>query len=65
MIASLAMGLRYSFEMIAEADALEAAIAETLDAGIRTSDIMAPGAKEVNTSGMGDAVAERLRAKLS
>ncbi|MCK5931991.1 MAG: 3-isopropylmalate dehydrogenase [Fulvimarina manganoxydans] len=65
MIASFAMGLRYSFEMITEADALEAAIAETLDAGIRTGDIMAPGASQVNTAGMGDAVAERLRAKLS
>ena len=32
------------------------AIAETLDAGIRTGDIMAPGATQVNTAGMGDAV---------
>lgn len=64
MIASLAMGLRYSFGMVAEADALEAAIAETLEAGIRTGDIMAPGCTEVGTSGMGDAVAERFQAKL-
>ena len=50
MIASLAMALRYSFEMIKEADALEAAIAETLEAGIRTGDVMAPGCTEVGTS---------------
>ncbi|MBP0614951.1 3-isopropylmalate dehydrogenase [Jiella mangrovi] len=65
MIASLSMGLRYSFEMIREADALEAAIAETLEAGIRTVDVMAPGCSEVGTTGMGDAVAERFRAKLT
>jgi len=65
MIASLAMGLRYSFEMLAEADALEAAIAETLEAGIRTGDIMAEGCTKVGTSAMGDAVAERFRAKLT
>ncbi|MBO0903075.1 3-isopropylmalate dehydrogenase [Jiella sonneratiae] len=64
MIASLAMGLRYSFEMIREADALEAAVAETLEAGIRTGDVMAPGCTEVGTGEMGDQVAERFRAKL-
>ncbi|MCB8837702.1 3-isopropylmalate dehydrogenase [Aurantimonas sp. VKM B-3413] len=65
MIASFAMGLRYSFQMIAEADALEAAIAETLEAGIRTGDIMAEGCEQVGTAGMGDAVAARFRAKLA
>ena len=64
MIASLAMGLRYSFQMIAEADALEAAMALTLEAGIRTGDIMAPGCRQVGTVEMGDAVAELFRAKL-
>ncbi|MBO0661228.1 3-isopropylmalate dehydrogenase [Jiella sp. MQZ9-1] len=65
MIASFAMGLRYSFEMIPEADALEAAIAETLQAGIRTGDVMAAGCRHVGTTAMGDAVAERFKAKLT
>ena len=37
MIASFAMCLRYSFEMVAEADRLEAAIAAVLDEGYRTA----------------------------
>ncbi len=64
MIASFAMGLRYSFQMTTEADALEAAMAETLEAGIRTGDIMAPGCRKVGTAEMGEAVAERFEAKL-
>src|SRR6187401_955146 len=58
MIASFAMCLRYSFEMIAEADRLEAAIAAVLDAGYRTRDIMSDGMKEVGTTAMGDAIIE-------
>ena len=65
MMASFAMGLRYSFQMVAEADALEAAMALTLEAGVRTGDIMAPGCRQVGTSEMGDAVAELFRARLS
>jgi 3-isopropylmalate dehydrogenase len=56
MIASLAMCLRYSFGMVAEADLLEQAISKTLDQGIRTSDIMSAGMTEVGTNGMGTAV---------
>src|SRR5438874_2087750 len=40
MIASFAMCLRYSFNMVAEADRLEAAIAAVLDEGYRTKDII-------------------------
>ena len=43
MIASFAMCLRYSFNMVAEADRLEKAIAAVLDEGIRTGDIMSAG----------------------
>ena len=43
MIASFAMCLRYSFDMVAEADRLEAAIAAVLDEGLRTKDIMSDG----------------------
>src|SRR5690606_14330896 len=61
MIASFAMCLRYSFSMIEEADALEAAIAATLDAGLRTPDIMSEGMVEVGTSRMGDEILARVR----
>src|SRR6218665_3269788 len=56
MIASFAMCLRYSFNMIAEADRLEKAIANVLDQGIRTGDIMAEGSRQVGTVEMGDAI---------
>jgi len=56
MIASFAMCLRYSFEMIAEADALEKAIANVLDRGIRTGDIVSDGMTPVGTVEMGDAI---------
>ncbi|WP_105386222.1 3-isopropylmalate dehydrogenase [Neorhizobium alkalisoli] len=56
MIASFAMCLRYSFNMVKEADNLEKAIANVLDQGIRTGDIMAEGCRQVGTSEMGDAI---------
>ncbi|MBE1204383.1 3-isopropylmalate dehydrogenase [Aminobacter carboxidus] len=56
MIASFAMCLRYSFNMVAEADRLEAAIAAVLDDGLRTKDIMSEGKTEVGTTAMGDAI---------
>ncbi|WP_062230358.1 3-isopropylmalate dehydrogenase [Aureimonas sp. N4] len=65
MIASFAMMLRYSFAMVDEADKLEAAIAEVLESGTRTGDIMAPGCREVGTSEMGDAVLDAFRRKLA
>jgi 3-isopropylmalate dehydrogenase len=56
MIASFAMCLRYSFNMIKEAENLEKAIANVLDQGIRTGDIMTDGCRKVGTSEMGDAI---------
>ena len=56
MIASFAMCLRYSFNMIKEADNLEKAIANVLEQGIRTGDIMAEGARKVGTGEMGDTI---------
>ncbi|MEM0899342.1 MAG: 3-isopropylmalate dehydrogenase [Pseudomonadota bacterium] len=61
MIASFAMCLRYSFNMIAEADQLEAAIATVLDQGLRTGDIMADGCQKVTTAEMGDAICAAYR----
>jgi 3-isopropylmalate dehydrogenase len=63
-ILSLAMCLRYSFDRGQDADLLEQAVSETLSAGVRTGDIMAPGCTRVNTQGMGDAILDQL-ARLS
>src|SRR5262244_3496921 len=51
MIASFAMALRYSLNRPAEAELLEKAVASVLDQGIRTGDIMQPGATKVGTKG--------------
>ncbi|MBD0414075.1 3-isopropylmalate dehydrogenase [Oryzicola mucosus] len=56
MIASFAMCLRYSFNMVEEADRVEAAIAAVLDEGLRTADIMSEGKTQVGTVEMGDAI---------
>jgi 3-isopropylmalate dehydrogenase len=54
MILSLAMALRYSFDLAAEADAVEQGVRDVLAAGARTADIMQPGMKQVSTRAMGD-----------
>jgi 3-isopropylmalate dehydrogenase len=56
MLASFAMAMRYSFNMGAEADRLEAAIATTLARGLRTADIKSEGAMVVSTAEMGEAI---------
>ena len=65
MIASFAMCMRYSFEMIKEADALEASIAAVLDSGKRTGDIMDDGCAQVSTSEMGEAILNVFKGKLA
>ena len=66
-ILSASMMLRYSFDMIKEADAIEEAVRKTLSDGIRTTDIMpadkvkAASMKPVSCSEMGDAVAARIK----
>ncbi len=54
----MTMCLRYSFEMITEADRLEAAIAQVLDDGLRTGDIMSEGMTQIGTTQMGAAILE-------
>ncbi|SFK68162.1 3-isopropylmalate dehydrogenase [Methylocapsa palsarum] len=62
MIGSLAMALRYSFEMGELADRIERAISLVLEKGLRTADI-AGGAKQIlSTAQMGDAVLAELKA---
>lgn len=59
-ILSAAMLLRYSFKMDAEADAVEAAVNKTLEAGFRTGDIMSGGMTPVSCSEMGTKIAENI-----
>ncbi|SEA08101.1 3-isopropylmalate dehydrogenase [Desulfuromusa kysingii] len=61
-ILSAAMMLRYSFNMVAAADAINAAVEVVLNNGYRTGDIYQGGdnEKKVNTSEMGDAIIAQL-----
>jgi 3-isopropylmalate dehydrogenase len=56
-IMSVAMMLRFSFDMAEEADAIEAAVNRALDDGYRTGDIMQEGMKKVGCSEMGSIIA--------
>ena len=57
---STAMMLRYSFGLEREAQLVERAVNDVLDAGLRTADIAARGAETLSTSAMGRAVIDRL-----
>jgi 3-isopropylmalate dehydrogenase len=59
-ILSAAMLLRYSLDLDAEADAIEAAVQKVLEDGFRTRDIMEEGLTQVGTREMGDLVVERI-----
>lgn len=61
-ILSASMMLRYSFAMIEAADAIDAAVEKTLNAGFRTGDIYqgSEGEKQVNTVEIGDAIIANL-----
>lgn len=60
-ILSMAMMLRYSFDLDREADAVEQAVADVLIEGYRTIDIMSEGKKQTGTSEMGDLIAGYIR----
>ena len=62
MIASFGMALRYSFEMIKEAEMVDTAIANVLEKGLRTRDIATDGDTVVTTAEMGAAVIKELEA---
>lgn len=59
-ILSAAMMLRYSFDLNAEADAVEEAVKMVLKKGYRTIDIMFEGNILVGTSEMGDAIIKEI-----
>lgn len=60
-ILSVAMMLRYSLACPAAANAIEAAVGQVLDQGLRTPDIVSGGGPSVSTSEMGDAVVAALK----
>ena len=59
-VLSAALMLRYSFNENEAAAAIEKAVEQTLESGVRTVDLARPGEKSVSTSEMGHAIAERL-----
>ncbi len=64
-ILSFAMALRYSFDLGAEADRLEAAVQQVLADGVRTADLMQKdGGTPVTTAQMGDAVVAALNTSI-
>src|SRR5271167_750007 len=62
MIASFGMALRYSFDMGALADKVDAAIAAVLANGLRTADIKSEGTTAASTTQMGAAILKELQA---
>ncbi len=59
-ILSLAMMLRYSFGLAAEAQTIEAVVGEVLQEGYRTYDIMDEGKIKVGTKEMGDLITRKV-----
>ena len=55
------MMLRYSLNLDAEADAIEAAVQKVLEDGYRTIDIMSDGCQLVGCDAMGDAIVQRIQ----
>jgi 3-isopropylmalate dehydrogenase len=60
-ILSAAMMLRYSFDLDKEADAIEKAVKEVLQAGYRTADIWSEGMTKVGCTRMGEVICEALK----
>ncbi len=55
-ILSIAMMLRYTFGLLEEADAVEAAVKKVLADGYRTPDLMANGGNQIGTKEAGDLI---------
>jgi 3-isopropylmalate dehydrogenase len=60
-ILSVAMMLRHSFNDAVNADRVEKAVIQSLDAGYRTADIYSEGTRKVGTQEMGAAIIAALR----
>jgi len=61
-ILTAAMLLRFSFDMHAEAAAIEQAVDRAIADGARTADIVEPGGTPISTSEMGATIVERITA---
>ncbi len=59
-ILSVAMMLKYSFDMEDAAVEIESAVERVLNKGLRAADIAQPGTKKVSSSGMGEAILKEL-----
>ncbi len=59
-ILSVAMMFRYSFQLAAEADAIEAAVDKALADGWRTADIAKPGEVVIGTKQMGQVIRDNI-----
>ncbi len=59
-ILSMAMMLRYSFDLDSEANAVETAVRQVLTEGYRTADLAQKGQSSVSCSEMGDQIAMRV-----
>jgi len=59
-ILSFGMMLRYSFDMTEQADMVDKAVANALDRGVRTSDILQPNTARISTHVMGDTILREL-----
>ena len=62
-VLSVAMLLRYSVNMVADADRVERAVERVLAAGHRTADIARPGEKALGTRQMGDLIVREVEAQ--
>ena len=60
-ILSVAMMLRYSFDLETEAQTVENAVLHTLEQGYRTYDIMSDGKMRTGTEEMGDLIAQKVK----
>jgi 3-isopropylmalate dehydrogenase len=60
-ILSVAMMLRYSFDLETEATTVEDAVLYTLEQGYRTYDIMSEGKIRLGTRQMGDLIAQKVK----
>lgn len=59
-ILSVAMMLRYSFDLEKEAELVEQAVGTVLEEGYRTADIMQPGMRQIGTAEMAELVAQKI-----
>jgi 3-isopropylmalate dehydrogenase len=64
-IQSLALLLRYSLRLAREADAVERAVDDAIELGLRTPDIARPGEKTATTAAVGEAITAAVTRELS